>query len=108
MPKVKEKKAGYSGAAAEEGISPSLMLKRIKTLEERLNKMEKALPEQKVVILRDISKKEAEQQICRLFAKGKTLYYSDIAESLGLDLKMVVDICNKLQKRGEIKVDENV
>jgi DNA-binding MarR family transcriptional regulator len=83
------------------------LLARVKSLEERLALVERSQPSEKVVVLREISKKDAEKEICTLFAKGETLYYSDIAEKLNLDLPTVVDICGDLQKRGEIKVDDN-
>jgi DNA-binding CsgD family transcriptional regulator len=86
----------------------AILLHRIDSFEERLTRIESSLPSEKVILLREISKKDAEKEICKLFSEGKVLYYSDIAEKLGLDLKTVVDICSKLQKRGEIKVDDNV
>ncbi|OGO18871.1 MAG: hypothetical protein A2Z15_09320 [Chloroflexi bacterium RBG_16_50_11] len=85
----------------------TLMLKRIKLLERRLTKIEASLPSEKVIVLREISKKDAEKEIRNLFSKGKTLYYSDIAERLNLDLQLVVKICNELRRRGEIKIDDN-
>ena len=51
---------------------------------------------------------EAKQKIERLFEKGKTLWYSDIAELLGLDLGLVVDICKELELEGKIKGEEDV
>jgi len=48
---------------------------------------------------------EAKQKIERLFKKGKTLWYSDIAEILGLNLKLVVKICRELVEEGKIEVD---
>lgn len=80
----------------------------IRRIEERLSTIEANLPQEKVVILREISKEEAEKEIRELFSKGKTLYYSDIAQELGLDLESVVDICNELQKQGDINVDAGV
>lgn len=59
----------------------------------------------KVVVPREISNEEAEKEIRELFSKGKTLYYSDITQELRLDLELVVNICNELQKQGEITVD---
>lgn len=56
------------------------------------------------ITLRDISRKQARKEILDLFKSGETLYYSDIAERLRLDLKMVVDICNELEKQGQIGV----
>lgn len=66
------------------------------------------VPAEKIVILREISRDEAMEEIRELFASGKTLYYSDIASQLRLDLELVVDICKELMSRGEIAVDENL
>jgi len=60
-----------------------------------------------VIVLREISREQAKQEIQQLFSSGRTLYYSDIAEELGLDLELTVDICRELQESKEIKVDEN-
>lgn len=59
---------------------------------------------EKIVVLREISKEEAEKEILKLFSGGQVLYYSDIAEKLGLDLQLVVEICNELQSKGRIEV----
>ena len=63
---------------------------------------------EKVVILKDMTKEEATREIKRVFATGRTLYYSDIAEELGLSLKTVVEICRELQSDGEIGIDNEV
>jgi regulator of replication initiation timing len=77
---------------------------RIRAVEERLVNIEAAIPRESVVILREISKEEAKKEILELFSQGHTLYYSDVAEQLGLDLQLVVEICNELQSKGEIEV----
>jgi len=58
----------------------------------------------KIVVLREIGKEEAKMEIERLFARGKTLCYSDIAKKLRIDLELVVDICEELLKEGKIKI----
>jgi len=93
-----------NGAARKAEETAATILQRVELLEEKLKSLENALLKEKVVVLREISKEEAEKEILELFSKGQTLYYSDIAEQLGLDLKLVVEICNKLQSRGEIEV----
>lgn len=77
---------------------------RIRAVEERLTYIEATIPKERVIILREVSKEEAEKEILGLFSQGQTLYYSDIAEQLGLDLQLVVEICNELQSKGEIEV----
>jgi len=54
------------------------------------------------MFLRSIDRKEAMKEIQELFKEGETLYYSDIAERLKLDLELVVDICNELESNGII------
>lgn len=77
---------------------------RIWAIEERLANIEATIPKERMVVLREVSKEEAEKEILELFSQGQTLYYSDIAEQLGLDLKLTVEICNELQSKGEIEV----
>ena len=84
------------------------VLKRIESLEKRLNSLEEAVPVEAVVVLREISKENAKTEIVRLFKEGKVLYYSDIARKLCLDLEMVVNICEELQKQGEIAIDAGI
>jgi len=81
---------------------------RIRAVEERLTNIEAAIPKERVIVLQEISKEEAKEQIRNLFSTGRTLYYSDIAEELRLDLEMVVEICNELQESGEISIDASV
>ena len=57
-------------------------------------------------MIRDIARKDAIKEIRQLFKSGRTLYYSDIANELSLDLSLVVDICRELQEKKEIGVDE--
>jgi hypothetical protein len=79
---------------------------KIQELEKRVKLLEALLPDTHVVVLRAISRDQAKKEITNLFVKGETLYYSDIAEQLDLDLELVVDICSELQQSGEIEVDD--
>ena len=45
-------------------------------------------------------------RVAYLFITDITYTYGEIAEKLGLDLKVVVDICNKLEAEGKIKLDD--
>ena len=87
-----------------EYLSLQRELKRVK---QRLSELENRDSGEKVIVLRDITREEAKQEIRQLFSSGRTLYYSDIAEELGLDLKLVVDICRELQENKEIGIDED-
>lgn len=84
-----------------------LLRKQIELINHKLAKLEDRLPEEKVIVLREMSREQAQDEIIQLFSSGKTLYYSDIAEELQLDLELVVDICRELQENGKIEVDEN-
>ena len=78
---------------------------RVATLEEQIETLEAASLEG-AIVLRTITREDAESEIIALFAAGETMYYSEISERLGIDLPMVVEICQELQKRGEIGIDD--
>jgi Mn-dependent DtxR family transcriptional regulator len=80
----------------------------VKQLYHRVSELEQENVNTKVVLLKEMTNEEATKEIQRLFATGKTYYYSDIAEELGLPLKTVVDICRDLENNGEIGVDEQI
>ncbi|MCY3861543.1 MAG: hypothetical protein OXG67_06205 [bacterium] len=82
------------------------MESRIAALEERVTRLEEH-SEEKVIELREITMDEARAEIVDLFAAGETLYYSDIADRLRLDLEMVVEICHKLQEEDVIYVADH-
>ena len=84
------------------------MRERIGAIEKRLANIEASILEERTIVLREISREEAKEEIRNLFSTGRTLYYSDIARDLSLDLEMVVDICNELQKSGEVSIDAGV
>lgn len=62
----------------------------------------------RMIVLRDVTREELKNEIKNLFSNGQTLYFSDIAEQLRVDLKSVVDVCRELQENGEIGVDNSV
>ncbi|MFC1949739.1 hypothetical protein ACFLW0_06170 [Chloroflexota bacterium] len=74
---------------------------------QKITELEKNLLGEEVMAVRDITKEEAKEEIRQLLKKGHTLYFSDIADKLRLDLEMVVDICRELQENKEIGVDED-
>lgn len=57
------------------------------------------------VVLRTVPREQAKQEILDLFKNSKeTLFYSDVAQRLGLDLQQVVELCNELENEGHIGV----
>jgi len=59
----------------------------------------------RTVVLRAIPREEAIKEIVKLFKQSKApLFYSDVAERLNLDLELVVELCNELEKDGQIGV----
>lgn len=81
--------------------------KEVEQIKQKLAELEERMAKEKVIVLREISREQAKQEIQQLFSSGRTLYYSDIAEELSLDLELVVDICQELQDSGEVTVDES-
>ena len=63
-----------------------------------------AAADEEVIELRDISKEAAKEEILAMFQSGETLFYSDLATKLRLDLPLVVEICQELGQEGEIEV----
>ena len=73
---------------------------------QKLAELENRSSGEEVMVVRDITKEEAKEEIRQLLKGGHTLYFSDIADKLRLDLEMVVDICRELQGDKEIGIDE--
>ena len=76
---------------------------KVEQLESRVAALEEATEE--VVVLRTVDRKQAKQEILGLFQTAETLYYSDIARRLRIDLPLVVELCTELQGEGEIEID---
>lgn len=75
--------------------------------------MKKAHAEIQVPIGRDISKKQAREEIKAFFAckDDKLAYVDDIMEALDLKYEVVAAICRELEENGEIKgvkIESNV
>lgn len=84
------------------------MQARISDLEETVEALSADIPNDDVIVLRTITREQAKQEILELFQLGETLYYSDLAEHLRIDLPLVVELCQELEEEGEIQVDANV
>lgn len=57
------------------------------------------------VLIRAIPREQAKDEILALFREAKkSLFYSDVAEALSLDLELVVELCNELEKEARIGV----
>ena len=79
------------------------------TLRGELERVKQRLMElenrEKVIVLKELTREEAKEEIRELFLTGRTLYYSDVVRELGIDLEMVVNIFEELEKEQEIGVD---
>jgi dCTP deaminase len=75
-------------------------------LKEMRNLVEHIVGERvQTVVLRSIPREQAKQEILDLFRQSKTsLFYSDIAEKLALDLEIVLELCTELENEGQIGV----
>ncbi|MBA7612074.1 hypothetical protein ES703_19308 [subsurface metagenome] len=80
----------------------------LKQAKQRLAELESRISGEEVIVIREITREEAKQEIQQLFQSGRTLYYSDIARELKLDLELVVEICNELRESGLVEVDAGV
>jgi len=77
---------------------------RVKILEKEVQSLSQTahLVQEKVIVLRTLTREEAKQEIIQLFKTGETLDYGDVAERVRIDLPLVVEICNELQNEGLI------
>jgi len=56
----------------------------------------------------NISKRKAKKLIMDYFKKHKTAYVSELVEKMHLDLGLVIDILNELEKEGKLKENPTV
>ena len=80
------------------------LAQRVAALEQELEMLK---AEGEIIEIRDIPRKQAKDEIRRLFATGETLYYSDIVQRLQLGIELVVELCKELEVEDEIQVNGN-
>jgi len=103
----------FSRTSSARPLPPIFVIKYLSLIEElekvkqRLSELENKDSGGKPIMLRDITREEAREEIRQLFKSGRTLYFSDIADELALDLRLVVDICRELQENKEIGIDKD-
>jgi len=72
--------------------------------EEIYHKLKKEQNDTKVIVIEEISKKEAKDKIKKFFAENEGDFYpSDITERLHIDYDMVWDILEELEEEGIIE-----
>lgn len=90
---------------------PLTITRELAELREKLKALEEIVSDlgsrigtiaERVIVLRTITREEARNEIIKLFQEGGIHDYGEIAETLRLDLPMVVDICNELEREGLI------
>ncbi|MCH7746364.1 MAG: hypothetical protein IIC84_09850, partial [Chloroflexi bacterium] len=79
----------------------------ILALEEKVGELEEVIGAQEVIVLRTIDRETAKQEIRELFQGAESLYFSDIAKRLRLELPLVVEICQELIEEEEIEVNDD-
>ena len=57
-------------------------------------------PDNAVVILREIGKEQAKEEIIQALEAGEPLDHADLSENLALDLPLVFEVCNELIAEG--------
>lgn len=81
-----------------------LLRGRVAVLEKEVKAFRDLMSEE-VIVLRTVSRVQAKGEIQALFQSGETLFYSDVARRLSLDLPLVVELCQELKQEGEIEID---
>ena len=80
------------------------LARRVAVLEQEVEMLK---AEGEIIEIRDIPRKQAKDEIRRLFATGETLYYSDIVQRLQIGIELVVELCKELEVEDEIQVNGN-
>lgn len=93
-----EKAIGEQGNTFTESQETELINLPLGMIKAKFRLVEKEIIQQKRII-----KKEAKQAITDLFKQREELDYIEIMSELGLDLKLVVDICEELEKEEKIE-----
>lgn len=61
------------------------------------------MSEIEIVDLQEISREEAKKQVIDYFIEHKSAWLSEIAEKLRLDIELIIDITNELEKEGKLR-----
>jgi CheY-like chemotaxis protein len=104
----KESNGSGSIAGGDDGDARNdagTFLDRISELEARIVQLEKEASRPRVVVIREIPRAQAKEEIRQLFHERGTLDYEDIIDELQLDLELTVELCNELIQEGEIGPD---
>lgn len=84
------------------GSEITLLRNSVEELTLTIQALLSTLPARETVELREISKDQAKKEILELFSEDKVLHYDELAETLRLDLRFVVEVCNELVSEGKI------
>ena len=95
--------------------SESALLKEVNHLKElvtslttRLTELErevevtKAAQPDDIIVIREISKEQARKEIIESFESGEPLDQADLADTLSLEISLVIEVCNELIEEGVV------
>ena len=68
----------------------------------RVAELEQEATDNDVIILREISKEQAKEEIIQALEAGEPLDQADLSENLSLDLPLVFEACNELIAEGMV------
>ena len=72
---------------------------RLTELEREVETTKAAQPDD-VIVIREISKEQARNEIIKSFEAGEPLDQADLADALSLEISLVVEVCNELIEEG--------
>ena len=84
-------------------LAEVIMGNKINELVEGYNELKAQKRDEGECIIVSGNRWECKRKVEKLFNKKKELWYSDIARTLGLSLKLVVDLCEELELEGKIE-----
>ena len=74
---------------------------RLIELEREVETTKAAQPDD-IIVIREISKEQARKEIIKSFEAGEPLDQADLADTLALEISLVIEVCNELIEEGVV------
>ena len=109
MPQLDSRRLGYKTSGTKpygSDVKIKNLKNRVKELSARVLKLEQEaeaardMESGNIIVLRNIGKDQAKEEILGAFETGEPLDHADLAESLQMEISLVFEACNELIDEG--------
>ncbi len=99
---------GYRSKPEVERLKKQVAILSARVAElEREAEAARDLESDNVIVLRDITKEQARKEILEAFKVREPLDYVDLADTLTLDLSLILEVCDDLMEEGVIVFNDD-